>query len=478
MLETLTVIAAIACWALAYKRPWIGLLVSPLGCICVSAIGVAEESVPILVLGPGVIVGVAIAIMVASRNPLSDPRPRQWARLVLWGVLILLATVPVSLVCGFWASPLFLVFGLYIVCVFVSAYEARGLTASVIISTLGAAMRQNLPLPMALESAAFGREDTAGYVMRQISRWLVQGYSLGEAVRRGYPQCPGQAYGMIVAAERMGQLPTALEVIERDMHASAARRNLVNPIYPFYPIALSVAIILLVSGLMKFVIPQFRSVLQEMVGGDLPLATRVLLGVYRHVGDWLWLVVIAVLLMVGITAIIRWWRPRRPERPGPLSTMGDLIRWHLPILHWFERNRSMVQTIDGLRMAFAVGHTVDQAVANTLVLDTNVCFKRRLRRWLAAIQQGQDAARAATQSGLAPALAWAFDTRVNQGNTPAILEMIESFHRSNYSYRVNLARLLLWPCVTVAMACIVAFVAYAIFSPMVALIYSLAGYIP
>ena len=216
--------------------------------------------------------------------------------------------------------------------------------------------------------------------MRQTSRWLVQGYPLAEAIRRGYPQCPGQAYGMIVAAERIGQLPSALEVVERDMHASATRRNLVNPIYPFYPIALTVVIVLLVSGLMKFVIPQFKSVMQEMVGLRLPCATELLLHIYDYVGEWLGLAVVAVLLMAGIMAMVRRCRPRRPDRPGPLSMMGDFIRWHLPILHWFERNRSMVQTIDGLRMALAVGNTVDQAIANTLNVDTNLWFRRRRGR--------------------------------------------------------------------------------------------------
>ena len=478
MLEIFAVIAAIACWALAYKRPWIGLLVSPLGCVCVSAIGAAEESDVILVLGPGVIVGTAVVIAATPRDPLADPRPRRWARLVLWGLLILLMCVALSILIGFWAAPGFLVLALYAVAVFVSGYEARRMTASVVISTLNASMRQNLPLPMALESAAFGRDDVAGYVMRQISRWLVQGYPLGEALRRGYPQCPAQAYGMIVAAERIGQLPSALEVVERDMHASATRRNLVNPIYPFYPIALTVVIILLVSGLMKFVIPQFKSVVEEMAGARLPRATELLLYVYGYVGEWIWLAVVAVLLIAGIVVIIRRCRPRRPDRPGPLSMMGDFIRWHLPILHWFERNRSMVQTIDGLRMALAVGSTVDQAIANTLHVDTNLWFKRRLKAWLAAVQQGRDVAVAAVDSHLAPALAWAFDTRVNQGNTPAVLEMIDSFYRSNYSYRVNLARLLLWPCVTVTMASIVAFVAYAIFSPVVATIYACMDYIP
>ena len=199
-------------------------------------------------------------------------------------------------------------------------------------------------------------------------------------------------------------------------------------------------------------------------------------GGYRHTQiGW---VLLAVVLTSGIMVIVRWWRPRRPDRSGPFSHLADLVRWVLPISHWFERDRSMVQTVADLRMALAAGHTVDQAIANTLHLDTNLWFRRRLKAWLTAVQQGQDVAVAAIRSHLSPALAWAFDTRVNPGNTPAVLEMIESFYRSNYSFRVNLARLFFWPCVTVTMACIVGFVAYAILSPMVAMINSLVGYVP
>jgi type II secretory pathway component PulF len=87
-------------------------------------------------------------------------------------------------------------------------------------------------------------------------------------------------------------------------------------------------------------------------------------------------------------------------------------------------------------------------------------------------------AAAAIRNRVGSALAWAFDTRVNQGNTPAVLDMLESFYRSNYSYRVNLARFVLWPSMTLAMACIVGFVACAIFAPIVAAINACINYMP
>ena len=67
-------------------------------------------------------------------------------------------------------------------------------------------------------------------------------------------------------------------------------------------------------------------------------------------------------------------------------------------------------------------------------------------------------------------MAWAFDEKVNQGNTLPILEMLESFYRTNYNYYVNLARFILWPCVTLLMGAIVGFIILAIFLPGVQII--------
>jgi len=69
---------------------------------------------------------------------------------------------------------------------------------------------------------------------------------------------------------------------------------------------------------------------------------------------------------------------------------------------------------------------------------------------------------------LGNALAWAFDGGVETGNTPAVLEMLEAHYRSNYSYRVNLARFILWPAGIIALGATVGFVVFAIFSALVA----------
>jgi type II secretory pathway component PulF len=105
----------------------------------------------------------------------------------------------------------------------------------------------------------------------------------------------------------------------------------------------------------------------------------------------------------------------------------------------------------------------------------NYCFRNRLKNWLQKVQAGGNISKSAEQSGLGNALAWAFDDKVNQGNTLSILETIESFYRSNYGYLVNLARFIIWPCIIVLMGFIVCIVVLAIFLPGVSMINNLVS---
>jgi type II secretory pathway component PulF len=155
--------------------------------------------------------------------------------------------------------------------------------------------------------------------------------------------------------------------------------------------------------------------------------------------------------------------------------MGDYIKWHLPILHSFEKNYSLVQVIELLRLSLNSGCTVNEAIANTLNLDLNNCFRERLKGWLRKVEQGDNISDAARKCKLGSSLAWAFDEKVNQGNTPVILETLENFYRLNYSYSVNLARYIMWPCVILAMGLIVGFVVFAVFSPGIYIINVLSG---
>ena len=463
---------------LGYKKPGVAL-VTMLPVIIllfyVSAQMEPEEEFTVTVFAPVIFFGTLIAVLLSKREVGSEQWPQKCAKwiLIVSVALLLLATAGVVF------GPLGAI-GLGFFILFIGAVISYGLTsrrmiAAYVISTIGSSIRQNLPLSMALEAAAGGQDDKRARILRKIQKWLVQGYSLSEAIKRGYPRCPAYAVAMIAAAEQINQLPFAIKSIEADMLARTDESRRLRPMHPFYPVVLITFMFFIVWALMQWVIPQFHMVLTEMTeGARLPAATRFLCGIanfiaYEH--GWLIGLVFAVIILVIIpVSIYVKFRPRRPDKPYLLSQIGDFIRWHLPVLHWFANNYSMVQVVELLRLSLNAGCTVNDAIAGTLALDVNNCFRKRLQQWLIKVQRGENIAAAARESNLGSTIAWAFDDKVNQGNTLAILEMLESFYRSNYSYRANLARFIMWPCVTITMGIMVGFIVYSIFGALITIV--------
>ncbi len=473
---------------LGFKEPAIALVTSPVVALTIFVAGSAAADDPaVMVIAPFIFFAAVIAVAIprcAKETKNSKPKTQnyQWPQICAKWILIIFLFLLLLVTAGFVFGPLGLV-GLVFFILFMSLIIAYTLTsrhavATYVISTIGSSMRQNLPLPMALESAAGGRADSRSRILQRIQKWLVQGYSLSESIKRGYPKCPGHAVAMIAAAERIDQLPLAIGAIEADMVTKADDRRIIRPVHPLYPVIVMGFTLFILLSLMKFVIPQFKTVLEEMVKGNLPVATEFLIGIVGFIGDefgWLIWLAFALMILVVVPVSIRVrFRPRRPEKPYLFSRIGDYIKWHLPILHWFEKNYSMVQVVELLRLSLNGGYTVDDTIKNTLELDVNNCFRKRLKEWLERVKRGDNIATAVRESNLGSALAWAFDEQVNQGNTLSILETLESFYRSNYSYYVNLARFIMWPCVTLIMGVMVGFVVYAIFSPGIVIISSLA----
>jgi len=462
---------------LGRKYPAIALVTSPFVAGAMLLVGILDEVDAVVIIAPCIFIAALAAIL--SSKPESEPEqwPKEFAKWILWIFVLLLLLITL----GVFAGP-FVIFGIIFVILLIGSIISYGLTSRYatdahIISTIGSSMRQNLPLPMALESAASGYTDNRSRILNGIKKWLVQGYSLSESIKRGYPGCPGYAISMIAAAERIDQLPLAINAIESDMMARTSERRKIRPVHPIYPVILIVFMFFMLLGFMTFVIPVLEAVLAEMFEGRLhilPAATRLLMGFTKFVAfEYAWLIwppVILLFAAIIIISIYSRFRPRRPDKPYRLSRMGDFMKWHLPALHSFEKNYSLVHIVELLRLSLNAGCPVNEAFENTLALDVNNCFNKRLRTCLKRVERGESVAGAIKKSGLGASLAWAFDEKVNKGNTLSILETLESFYRSSYSYAVNLARFIMWPCLILMMGVIVGFVIYAIFSPGILII--------
>ncbi len=470
---------------LGYLKPKFAFTTAPVAAIVLGYIAIESNVEEFFLVAPALFVGTLMAVAVSGIRSES----RQWVHWWSWWILLIMVVLLLLglLLTGFAALgvgfviPLFFVLAVMAIIGSLANYglTSRRMTALTVFSTLGASMRQHLPLAMALDCAAAGQADTAAFTLRKIQSWLVKGYPLTEAIRRGYPQCPPRLVALLAAGERVDQLPAALTAIEADMKSSTMEQRRLRPVHPFYPVVVLVIAFLLVLFIMTFVMPQFKTVLEEMFDTPhhgLPAATRILLGIMSVlVYDAGWRIALGLaLLVVAGPPLYRLARRRRPERPYLHSWIIDSLKWHLPVVRWFEKNRALGQVVEVLRLSLQAGCPVNEAIRSTLQLDVNLLFRTRLVCWLRRVERGEEIGGSARRCGLGTALAWAFDGGTETGNTPAVLELLESYYRSNYSYRVNLTRFILWPCGIILLGATVGFIVYAIFSPGVMVIRQLA----
>ena len=479
MLLILTIFVLILYVILGLKKAGFALVTLPVVVVVLFISAASYELLAPAIAALCIVPATLTAILFMKHETDVVPWPKRWAK------RIIITFLAIILLIGFFAisSPLggaaigFLGL-LFAYCLGVTVTQ-RNATIAFVISTIGASIRQNLPLPMALQSASENIKYKHSQILRQISKWLVQGYSLSESIKRGFRRCPARITALIVAGEKTGQIPQVMQAIEKDLLEKADDSRRTKPVYPAaYFIVVLTIMSLIVLGLMTAVIPKFSEVIHEIAGGNLPKSTRILMAIADYICfRYGWLIVIGIIFLMAIIYIIVRFRPRRPQKPLLLSRIGDFIKWHLPILHWFENNYSTLQVVEVLRISLNAGCTVNNAVANTINLDVNCCFRKKLQKWLRQIEAGDNIADAARQCGLANSLSWAFQQQENLENTLPVLEMLESVWRSNYSYRVNLARFILLPSTTVVMGFMVGFIAYAVFSAIVAIItqYSVLG---
>jgi len=472
MLLTIAIFILVLYIVLGFKMPRFAIITLPVIASVVIMVCAGKE-----VLAPSIIslfifpVGL-IAILFTRHEQDVTPWPKQMAKtalMVLFAFFLMIVFFNISFLLG----TMFLAFlGLLLgYCIGMTVIQ-RNSTVAFVISTIGASVRQNLPLPMALQSASEDIKYKHSQILRQISKWLIQGYSLSESIKRGFRKCPAKITALIAAGEKIGQVPEIVQSIESDLLQKAADNTRIRPVYPAaYFITVMLIMSFIVLGLMIGVIPKFGVIIREMIGGELPKSTRILIDISNYIvyGNG-WMLVFGVIFLSSIFYIAARFGSRIPEKPRLLSRIGDFIKWRLPIFRWFENNYSTLQVVEVLRMSLNSGTTLNEAIRNTIGLDVNYCFRKKLKEWLRLVESGENTAQAVKRCGLANSLCLAFERQSNPESTLAILEMLESVYRSNYSYRVNLARFILLPCTTILLGAMVGFVAYSVFSAIVQII--------
>jgi len=228
------------------------------------------------------------------------------------------------------------------------------------------------------QQKAGGFKRIIGYVADDIEG----GSTLSEAMSK-YPKCFDRLLvNMVAAGETGGVLDLILSRVADFMEKSQRLKAKVRGAMVYPIVVLSVAF-LIVLGLMKFVIPKFVSVLNEMLdGAEMNPITKGVLGASEWIAyQWGWAVLMAVPLGVIIFLKIV-----RRVKAG--QYVLDSINLRLPIIGQLISKVSITRWTRTLGTLIGAGVPILDALNVTSETAGNAVFARMLRKVQTSIKQG------------------------------------------------------------------------------------------
>jgi len=304
-----------------------------------------------------------------------------------------------------------------------------------------------------------------GYVADDIEG----GSTLSEAMAR-YPKTFDRLLtSMVAAGETGGVLDLILARVADFMEKAQKLKSRVKSamVYPAVVLCAAFGILL---ALMKYVIPQFKSVLEEMVSGELNPVTTAVLGISNWIAtQYGWAVILGV--PFGIVFLLRIVRKFRTGR-----YVLDAIKLKLPVMGQLTNKVSVTRWTRTLGTLIGAGVPILDAIIVTRETAGNEVFANMLNNVHNSIRQGDTFAAPLRQSKTVDLIV---SNMVAVGEETGDLDKMLLKVADNFDEQVDVlvASLMsmLEPIMIIVLGGIVMVIVMAVFLPMIQVITSLGA---
>ncbi len=297
-------------------------------------------------------------------------------------------------------------------------------------------------------------------IVSSVHAGVMEGRRLAEAMGREPKSFPPLYRAMVAAGERSGSLPIILDrlsvLLERQAEING---KLVTTLA--YPTVLAVVAMGVVTALMAFVVPQVVEQF-DTVGQQLPLLTRIVIGLSAFLVGYWWV----MLLAVALAGLVAWQALKQP--PIRLAFDGWLLR--IPLLG------RLLRDLHAARMARTLATMVASRLPllDGLTLTAVTIHNRRLRQAsdeiAESIRGGGSLSAAMRRSGVfPPLLTYLAASGESAGKLDEMLERAADYLEREFDRFTATALSLLEPAIIVVMGGIVATIVLSILLPILQL---------
>nr|WP_265334268.1 type II secretion system inner membrane protein GspF [Sphingomonas sp. IC-11] len=297
-------------------------------------------------------------------------------------------------------------------------------------------------------------------VVQTVHAGVVEGRRLADAMGREPRSFPALYRAMVAAGESSGTLPAILERLSGLLERQAEIRGKLLTALA-YPTILACVAMGVVAALMIFVVPQVVEQF-DTVGQQLPLLTRIVIGISDVLVGWWWLMLlVAAVLVAGFAVALR-------QPPVRLAFDTWLLR--IPLLG------RLLRDLHAARMARTLATMVASRLPllEGLALTAGTIHNRRLKlasdQITESIRGGGSLSSAMRRAGVfPPLLTYLAASGEAAGRLDEMLERAADYLEREFDRFTATAMSLLEPAIIVVMGGIVATIVLSILLPILQL---------
>src|SRR5437868_15048875 len=237
-----------------------------------------------------------------------------------------------------------------------------------------------LPLVQCLEILAANQENPAFQKSLTGVRVTVEGGSTLANAMRQYPKIfDDLTTNMVEAGETGGILDVILQRLATYVEKAVKLRSGVKSAL-IYPVSVISIAVLVVGALLKFVVPIFEKLFAGL-GVDLPLPTRIVIGLSQFVGQFWWMAII------GLVAAVFAVKQIRKDKKGKYITDSLLLK--MPVVGVLLRKIAVARFTRTLGTLITSGVPILEGLSITARTSGNAVLEEALMKVRKSIEEGR-----------------------------------------------------------------------------------------
>lgn len=324
---------------------------------------------------------------------------------------------------------------------------------------LAGMLRAGLPLSRALD--VLNKQTTNDYlktILLALLGTIDKGGTLSDGLAK-YPKVFSSLFVSIVkAGEESGGLPDALMEIGTNLEKSYALNRKIKSAL-MYPSIIVCAIVLIGILMFVYVVPTLTSTFKEL-GVELPLSTRLVVGLSDAINNHLLLLVFGIVALIG-GAIYAMRRPRTRR-------IVDYVSIRLPVIGPLLREVNAARTTRMLSSLLSSGVDIRRAISITTDVLQNSYYKDMLTEVEVVVQKGEPLSTLfRTHTELYPIMVGEMmEVGEETGKLASMLVDIATFYEGEVEAKTKDLSTIVEPVLMIFIGAAVGFFAISMLSPM------------